>query len=430
MADSRIDELRRRLERDPESRLFAQLAEELRKQGEVQEAIAVARSGLERHPEYPSARLTLGRALLDSGDPAGARAELEAAVAGAPDNILASRLLGEALETLGDLGSALAQYQTTLQIAPGDGHVEGRIRAIQSRLGAPEAGESPGATADVTEPMQVPNVPEPRGRVAEEGGLPATIRLSAAEIASRAGRAPLPPVLGDRPSGETTLPAKARVSRSGEGSRSGGESGGAPATPRPSPPPLPEGESTRAAPALSPASDHGLPPTLPPGVVTAPERPRGEPTRAEERPATAVPGSAAPPPETAAKGVPRAEVSEAPVAAHATEGAAARSPAGEDAVASATPADTALSSATLAELYLEQGLLERALEVYTQVLAEDPTNHAARGRLAQIEGLVAAGAKELPVAAEAGEDDTAVRRRALERTIERLEGLLAIVRRR
>jgi len=429
VADSRIDDLRRRLERDPESRIFAQLAEELRKHGEVQEAIGVARSGLERHPEYPSARLTLGRALLDSGDPAGARAELEATVAGAPDNILASRLLGEALETLGDLGSALAQYQTTLRIAPGDGHVEGRIRAIQSRLGAPEAGDAPGATADVTEPMKVPNVSDPRRRVEEEGALPPTIRLSAAEMASRAGRAPLPPVLGDRPSGETTLPAKARVSRPGEGSRSGGESGAAPA-PRPSPPPLPEGGSPRVGAALSAASDHGLPPTLPPGVITAPEGPRGVPTRAKERQATAVPGSAAPPQETAADGVPRAEVAEAPVPAHAKEGAATRSPAGEDAVASATPAETALSSATLAELYLEQGLLERALEVYTQVLAEDPTNHAARGRLAQIEGLVAAGAADLPVAAEVGEDDTALRRRALERTIERLEGLLAIVRRR
>ncbi len=140
MADSRIDELRRRLERDPASRLFAQLAEELRKEGELEEAIGIARTGLERHPAYPSARLTLGRALLDSGDPAAAREELDTAVRGAPDNILASRLLGEALETLGDLGSALAQYQTTLEMAPGDGHVEARIRAIQSRLGAPDGG--------------------------------------------------------------------------------------------------------------------------------------------------------------------------------------------------------------------------------------------------------------------------------------------------
>ena len=41
--------------------------------GDLEEAIGVARAGLEKHPNYPSARLTLGRALLDSGDPAAAR---------------------------------------------------------------------------------------------------------------------------------------------------------------------------------------------------------------------------------------------------------------------------------------------------------------------------------------------------------------------
>ena len=70
----RIEELRRRLEREPGSRLFAQLAEELRKDGNHAEAIRVARAGLAQQPNYPSARMTLGRALLDSGDLEGARA--------------------------------------------------------------------------------------------------------------------------------------------------------------------------------------------------------------------------------------------------------------------------------------------------------------------------------------------------------------------
>ena len=63
----RIDDLRKRLDRDPGSRLFAQLAEELRKDGELEEAIRVCRQGLQKHPAYPSARMTLGRALLDTG---------------------------------------------------------------------------------------------------------------------------------------------------------------------------------------------------------------------------------------------------------------------------------------------------------------------------------------------------------------------------
>ena len=133
VVDSRIDELRRRLERDPGSRLFAQLAEEHRKAGAHAEAIRVARAGLVQHPSYPSARLTLGRALLDSGDPAGARVELEAALRDAPDNILASRFLGQALDALGELGPALVQLERTLKMAPGDRQLESQIVSLQTQ---------------------------------------------------------------------------------------------------------------------------------------------------------------------------------------------------------------------------------------------------------------------------------------------------------
>ena len=139
LADSRIDELRRRLERDPGSRLFAQLAEEHRKAGAYAEAVRVARAGLVQHPSYPSARLTLGRALLDSGDPAGARVELEAALRDAPDNILASRFLGQALDALGELGPALIQLQKTLKMAPGDRQLESQIASLQTRLRPPQS---------------------------------------------------------------------------------------------------------------------------------------------------------------------------------------------------------------------------------------------------------------------------------------------------
>jgi hypothetical protein len=95
---SRVEELRKRLEKDPGSRLFAQLAEELRKEGELEEAVAVCRTGLEKHPNYPSARITLARTLMDSGDVTAARTELEAVLQGAPDNILARKLLEECAE--------------------------------------------------------------------------------------------------------------------------------------------------------------------------------------------------------------------------------------------------------------------------------------------------------------------------------------------
>jgi tetratricopeptide (TPR) repeat protein len=142
----RIDDLRKRIERDPHSRLFAQLAEELRKDGDLAEAIHVAREGLRSHGSYPSARLTLGRALMDTGDTRAAQSELEAAVQGAPDNILAGRLLAECLEAEGRLEDAAARYRTTLALSAGDRQIAARLEAVEQRIrsrSSPPAASAP-----------------------------------------------------------------------------------------------------------------------------------------------------------------------------------------------------------------------------------------------------------------------------------------------
>ena len=93
--DSRIQELERRVESDPASIAFAQLAEEYRRAGRLDDAIRVCRAGLVRHSAHLSARVTLGRALLAQGRFDEARVELEAAAAEAPDHIAATRAVEE-----------------------------------------------------------------------------------------------------------------------------------------------------------------------------------------------------------------------------------------------------------------------------------------------------------------------------------------------
>ena len=96
MADrARIEELRRRVEKDPASIIFAQLAEEHRRAGEYEDAIRVCRQGLVHHPDYLSARVTLGRALLETAQFEDARNELEQVVRVAPDNLAALRALAD-----------------------------------------------------------------------------------------------------------------------------------------------------------------------------------------------------------------------------------------------------------------------------------------------------------------------------------------------
>ena len=103
MSDNpRIEALHRRVEKDPASIAFAQLAEEYRRGGDYQQAITICREGLARHPGYLSAQVTLGRALIELGQVDEARKELEAVLSVAPDNLAAIRALAEIHQHLGE----------------------------------------------------------------------------------------------------------------------------------------------------------------------------------------------------------------------------------------------------------------------------------------------------------------------------------------
>ena len=89
----RIDELRRRVGNDPASVAFAALAEEYRRAGRHEDAISTCMAGLVRHPAYVSARVTLGRALVETGKYDDARVEFEHVLRLAPENLAAIRAL-------------------------------------------------------------------------------------------------------------------------------------------------------------------------------------------------------------------------------------------------------------------------------------------------------------------------------------------------
>ena len=102
MPETRLEELRRRVELNPASPAFAALAEEYRKVGQFDEAITTARTGLERFPTYLSARVTLGRSLIEVNELEEARTHLEAVVSQAPENLAAIRALADIHHRLED----------------------------------------------------------------------------------------------------------------------------------------------------------------------------------------------------------------------------------------------------------------------------------------------------------------------------------------
>jgi tetratricopeptide (TPR) repeat protein len=131
---SRLEALRRRVEKDPASIAFAQLAEEYRRAGHCKEAVEVCTAGLTIHPGYLSARVTLGRALIELNDLDGAEVELQRALKGAPENLAAIRGLAEIHHKRGDLARALEHYRTAMGLAPHDPDLEETVGALTRTL--------------------------------------------------------------------------------------------------------------------------------------------------------------------------------------------------------------------------------------------------------------------------------------------------------
>ncbi|MEN3337681.1 MAG: hypothetical protein V7647_1357 [Acidobacteriota bacterium] len=120
----RIEELRRRVQMDPASIAFAALAEEYRREGRFEDAIATCATGLRRHPSYLSAHVTLGRALAATGRIDDARQSFAYVLQLAPENLAAIRGLAE-IHTLTELageeqGSVADSAVTTIVTAPTD----------------------------------------------------------------------------------------------------------------------------------------------------------------------------------------------------------------------------------------------------------------------------------------------------------------------
>lgn len=132
---SRIEELRRRVQRDPASIAFAQLAEEYRRGGQYAESVDACRAGLVLHPGYLSARVTLGRALLELGSLDEAQQELEVVLRSAPENLAAIRGVAEVHYRRGDLPKALEQFKAALAFAPNDPDLEETVNDLTRKLG-------------------------------------------------------------------------------------------------------------------------------------------------------------------------------------------------------------------------------------------------------------------------------------------------------
>jgi tetratricopeptide (TPR) repeat protein len=162
MADHpRIEDLRRRVQKDPASIAFAQLAEEYRRAGQFSDAVAVCRAGLETHPGYLSARVTLGRALIELDDLDGAQHELQTVLHGAPENLSAIRGLAEIHHRRGALTEALSQYRAALSLARNDPDLEQTVADLAHQIEQSRPSEAVEDFAfEANQPETAPSLPD------------------------------------------------------------------------------------------------------------------------------------------------------------------------------------------------------------------------------------------------------------------------------
>jgi tetratricopeptide (TPR) repeat protein len=150
---TRLEELKRRVEADPASIAFASLAEEYRRAARFEEAVEASRAGLRFHPTYVSARVTLGRSLMELGLFDQAERELHVVARSTPDNLAARRGLGDLYWRQADLGRALEQLRLAAGLAPGDGELAEMVRELELEVAA---AEPPGLEPEVAAPAEAP----------------------------------------------------------------------------------------------------------------------------------------------------------------------------------------------------------------------------------------------------------------------------------
>lgn len=178
------------LVKDPHSTVFAPLSDIYRTFGLLDEAIDVARKGTELVPFYAQGFISLGRALAESGDLAGAQAAYEGALALEAEHLPALTGLASLHLGRGDAALALSLLDKAQQISPED-EVVLRMLPIAQKL------------ADKSHASSPPQ-PQPQSLAAVVTPLPHVVADDVQEVACSSAEAP-PSMVAHPPISTATL---------------------------------------------------------------------------------------------------------------------------------------------------------------------------------------------------------------------------------
>jgi tetratricopeptide (TPR) repeat protein len=129
------------LAREPDSLVFLELGEELRRRGQLYGAAKVAVAGLERHAQLADAHDLYARVLVDMGHLQQAFDEWQAAAELEPRHLGAHKGLGFLSYRWGDLDAALEHLELALAADPMDESVIQALRMVRDTVAEVTAAE-------------------------------------------------------------------------------------------------------------------------------------------------------------------------------------------------------------------------------------------------------------------------------------------------
>ncbi len=349
-------------ERDPEGRGFAPLADAYRRAGNLTDALELLRDGLDRHPDFASGHVVAARTHLARGDADAAMLSLETVLTLDEENTEALSGLGDLHQEQGSLNKALALFQRLSVAVPGDDGVMDRVRSLKDLVeGAAHSEAEPMGESDpeiVAEEAAV----EELTIVSEEGAVE-DLSIGATE-----GVHEDPGIVAT----EATLEDLGVVADDGALPQPGITE----AEPAPQDADLVEGEGGPQEPDFVEEEDDFQPVTFDTGSPfgSLAGEPETEPVTLDEL-ASVVDAHAAP-------------VEEALQAAGLDESVGEMDwHVPDETLLLEELAEEELFTQTLGELYADQGLTQRAIEVYRHLVEADPTDIELQSRLAELEGL-------------------------------------------
>ncbi|NIP83735.1 MAG: tetratricopeptide repeat protein, partial [Gemmatimonadetes bacterium] len=142
MSDAHRDEIAK-LEalyaENPEGRIFTHLAEAYRKDGQLTRAHEVLAKGIERHPDYSSAHVVLGRVLMDQGRFDEATTEFHRVLEFDEHNLVALGSLGEIARVQGRDTAAIEYFERLLELDPSSEETKDMLAELRAEKPAAEA---------------------------------------------------------------------------------------------------------------------------------------------------------------------------------------------------------------------------------------------------------------------------------------------------